>query len=207
MLPCSSTNDIVNIRFCNTKLNGNLRIAFSAILVNLSYLYNLFGCQRCFGMGLSFNSGSLKPTLSHRIVCVILSRTNKKVQNIATKGSVTMMADQHSFWNRSINKFPNESCCKHLLSPHSKSSIALYRSFSPKPAFGGASLLHIRPKTLFDYFRSIAFFVIRLAAFRCTSTAVLVSDTIVLHKSVVLICATLLGRQAAGASSFSLNAV
>lgn len=142
-------------------------VRYISLCVSLSNSYYIRVCQACHSVLFSPRSCFLHPAFFHRIVHVVLLCSQKQMGRIAAGWIIAMMTYKQCFWEFSMLQKVCETmrfCFRH--SPSVKITVALgVFARLPRPTFLRTALFHLAPKPNFD----------RLS----------------LHKSVILICATL----------------
>lgn len=158
------------------------------------------------GHWMALSTRNMGAPLLSAIFRIVFVGSEKQMRGITTRRIVAMMTDDQSLWNRTIEKLPTKSVRPNVSALQAKTPISTTNHASlPRPAIIRRLLVNFRPKAFFNYFRSLAPFGIGFTTNRSDSTLILVGDTFFLHKSVLLICATLSATQGARAFLLSHN--
>jgi hypothetical protein len=203
MLPSFPQHYLLDCRSSYSELNCNGLLGDSSFSVKPSYLSNVFLCE----LGLRPIFTFAQSPFRHRIMDIVSVRTGKKMYRVATKRMVTLVAyvkRRQDAVGEIIGETMRRLKSSLFTKPNVSVSLFISPSF-PRPAFIESSNLDFSPEHLFIIAVSLMEGLSDFISPFWGSEAIFVS-----HESIRLsrlICATLLGRQAAGASSFSLNAV
>lgn len=107
------------------------------------------------GPGAGFNPLPTTATFAHHVESVISLRAKKQMVGANARRIVTVMADEHSFWNRAIVQFPRKTTDNfHRSIPASDSYQAIAHGASPTcPNPTGIGLVNLGPESVGEWDR------------------------------------------------------
>ena len=147
MTPTLVANYVINVRptYGVSSRQIRSRIALRKALANQAHLIFVK-----FMVWVQFAGSTWRKvsTLCHHIGMVVLQCTKKQMRWIDARRIVTVMADEHTFWNGAMVKLPRETMDKSTLVGPEHAISLVVRAAIPQPALFFAATFNLLPEAV-----------------------------------------------------------
>lgn len=144
MLPSTSSYNGSNTRQANAKLVREWGMQFAIVGTLANYLYVTFS-KACVPMLLA--ARVVASAFLKFVVVIVFACAKKQMGRIDAWRIVTMMTDEHAFWNGAKVQYVTEAMRPVIVK---LAMLTLAAAAKPPPTFVRAAFVYLRPESLFD---------------------------------------------------------